>query len=107
MSPHQRLLIYTDNTNVVDIFSSLRCLPKFNVILKKAITLRVAANIDVRVLHVSGEQNNVADALSRARFDHAKSLSPLLTINTFTPPNTVTKQDPSTPPLSMLGAAQK
>ena len=107
MLSHQRLLIYTDNMNVVDIFSSLRCLPEFNIILKKAVTFRVAANVDVRVLHVSGDQNTVADAVSRALFDHAKTLSPLLTINTFTPPNTVSKQDPLTPPLSMLGAAQK
>jgi len=100
MLPHQRLLIYTDNMNVVDIFSSLRCHPDFNALLKKAITLRVSAKIDMRVLHVPGEENTVTDAVSRGLFEHASSLSPLLTLHMFTPPNL-------TPPLSMLGAVKK
>jgi len=61
---HQCILLYTDNLNTVDIFSSLRCLPDYNEILKKSIDLRLDSHADVRVLHVPGEQNQVADALS-------------------------------------------
>ena len=105
MSPYQHLLIYTDNMNVVDIFSSLCCHPEFNIILKRAVTMCIDARIDVRVLHVPGEENTVADAISCASFDLAKSLSPLLTINDFSPPDTIT--NPLQPPLSMLGATKK
>jgi len=107
MSPHQRLLIYTDNMNVVDIFSSLRCLPNFNALLKEAVAMRVAASIDVCILHVLGEQNAIADAVSRALFNNAKSTSPFLTINNFTPPLLTTRTNISTPPQSMLGTAKK
>jgi len=68
LPPHSKLLLYTDNQNTVDIFSSLRCLPTFSSILQMSITLRTVAQVDVRVLHVPGEKNEVADALSRADF---------------------------------------
>ena len=107
MSPYQTLLIYTDNTNVVDIFSSLRCQPAFNAIIKRAVSARVKAQVDVRVLHVPGEKNNIADTISRAKFDDAKSLSPELSIRTFTPPCFVRKPTQLTPPLFTLGATKK
>jgi len=68
MSPAQKLLVYTDNMNVVDIFSSLRCHPEFNNILRDAISTRVKADIDMRVLHVAGDMNGVADTISRQNF---------------------------------------
>jgi len=48
--------------------------------------MRVAANINIHVLHVPGEQNFVADTISCVLFDHASSLSPLLTLHTLHQP---------------------
>jgi len=107
MLPRQRLIVYTDNMNVVNIFSSLRCLPEFNVILKMAVTMRVTANVDIRVLHISGEENAIADAVSRALFDQARTLSPLIALHDFTPTNTISSRDSLSPPLTLLGATKK
>ena len=57
-------VIYTDNLNTVDIFTSLRALPDYNVILRTAVDLLYARNHNLRVLHVPGVRNQVADALS-------------------------------------------
>ena len=85
LPPRSKLLLYTDNQNTVDIFSSLRCLPDFSRLLQTSITLRTLADIDVRVLHVPGVENEVADALSRGDFHRALSVSPNLILNFFTP----------------------
>jgi hypothetical protein len=42
--------------------------------------------IDLRVIHFPGEQNVVADALSRWRADLALAAQPGLIIGPFTPP---------------------
>ncbi len=105
--PHQKLLIYTDNTNIVDIFSSLHCHPEFNTIVKHAVSTRVESQIDVRVLHIPGNMNGVADAISRAEFDHAKMLAanlsiPSLSILNFPPPLPI-----ASPPHTSSGASEK
>jgi hypothetical protein len=43
-------------------------------------------NIDLRVLHVAGKRNTVADAISRQNFVSTKLLAPGLAINPFEPP---------------------
>ena len=106
MTPHQKLLIYTDNSNVVDIFFS-HCRPEFNTIIKHAISTRVESQINVRVLHIPGDMNGVADAIPRAEFDHAETLAanlsiPSLSILNFPPPLPI-----ASPPHTSLGASQK
>jgi hypothetical protein len=59
-----RFLIYTDNSNTIDVFSSLRVLPTYNHLLKTAVDILQLGDNDMRVLHVSGMDNAVADALS-------------------------------------------
>ena len=112
MSPHQKLLIYTDNTNVVDIFSSLRCCPKFNTIVKHAVSSHVKSQIDVQVLHIAGDMNGVADAISHAKFDRGKTLAanlstPSLSILDFPPPLPTNKSNLASPPHISLGASEK
>ena len=80
MTPNQKLLLYTDNANVVDIFSSLRCCPEFNTIVKHAVSTRVKSRVDLQVLHVPGEMNSVADAISRVDFNCAKILAVNLSV---------------------------
>src|SRR6266511_1682128 len=73
------------NLNTVDIFASLRALPAYNVILQTAVDLLYEGNHELRVLHVPGEANTVADALSRQNYARAWELQPDLTISEFEP----------------------
>jgi hypothetical protein len=99
----ERIVLYTDNQNTVDIFSSLHALPTFNWMLQKSVDLRLRTNSTLRVLHISGTENQVADALSRAEFDRARaaasSTDGCLTISEFIPAS------PLQPPGATLGAA--
>jgi hypothetical protein len=80
-------VIYTDNMNSVDMFNSLRALPAYNPLLTSTVDKIISHSFDIRVLHIEGEKNTVADAISRGNFDVAKSLvSGGLTIIDFTPP---------------------
>jgi hypothetical protein len=78
-----RILLYTDNLNSVDIFSTLSCLPVYNEILRASVDIRISARTDVRVLHVRGEDNEVADALSRLDLERALLLEPDLIASPF------------------------
>ena len=81
-----RVVIYTDNLNTVQIFNSLACLPAYNHILRYSVDILLSTKIDLRVLHVSGEHNTVADALSRCQFLTALDAAPGLQIAPFEPP---------------------
>ncbi|KAJ7161680.1 hypothetical protein C8R46DRAFT_1037880 [Mycena filopes] len=85
--PHgSRLTVYTDSSNTVDIFGSLKALPVYNEILKSAIDVQLAHGLDIRVLHVAGSLNSVADAISRWKNALALRLVPGLAIHPFTAP---------------------
>lgn len=84
--PPRRVAVYTDNTNSVDIFNSLRASPPYNSILMSAVDVLLQLHIDLRVFHVSGADNQVADALSRFNNDAARRFAPGLIIASFTPP---------------------
>ncbi|KAF9543880.1 hypothetical protein CPC08DRAFT_649764 [Agrocybe pediades] len=81
-----RIVIYTDNLNTVHMFNSLSCPPSFNPLLRAAVDVIIEQQLHLRVLHIAGADNTVADALSRVRFDIALELVPDLTINAFLPP---------------------
>jgi hypothetical protein len=88
-----RLLIFSDNTNTVDIFHSLRSLPPYNDLLKFTITLLIKHNISLRVVHIPGIDNSIADFLSRFENTKALALCPSLSISTFQPPRVAMGQD--------------
>ncbi|KAF8989658.1 hypothetical protein BDZ89DRAFT_974667 [Hymenopellis radicata] len=81
-----RLTIFTDNSNTVNIFNTLRARPEYNDILLASVDIRVRSNIDIRVLHVSHDDNVVADALSRDYFDVLHVLTPDIKMESFKPP---------------------
>ncbi|PPQ92713.1 hypothetical protein CVT25_014020 [Psilocybe cyanescens] len=89
-----RVVLYTDSFNTVQIFNSMAALPEFNEILKMAVNhiLRNAdrnispTQVDLRVVHIPGKKNIVADALSRGLFHVAIDEVPSLRIHDFTPP---------------------
>jgi hypothetical protein len=71
----------------------------------------MGGNHDLRVLHVPGEENQVADALSRGDFARAIRLHPQLEnhISRFAPYQRSYQNSTYTlqPPLPMLGATQQ
>ena len=81
-----RVVIFTDNLNSVQIFSSLACLPAYNHLLRRSVDLLLANDVQLCVLHVPGEENRIADALSRCQFSAALALIPDLSISPFQPP---------------------
>jgi hypothetical protein len=99
-----RFVIYTDNSNTVDIFNTLRALPPYDHLLKSAVDI---LNLGDHDLHVPGVDNAVDDALSRADFHRALDIAPYLNISNFEPwswspsaGNSLTFQ----PPRGTLGA---
>jgi len=59
-----KIVIYMDNFPTVSMFSSLRALPDYNCILRAAVDILLEGKHELRVIHISGESNSVADALS-------------------------------------------
>ena len=78
-----KIIIFTDNSVTVSMFNSLRSLPEYNCILKSAVDILIDGDLQLRVLHIAGERNDVADALSHADFMRVLHLHPHLTIRTF------------------------
>ena len=78
-------VVFTDNMNTVDIFNSFRALPPYNHLLKAAVDTLNHGDHDMRILHIAGTENTVANALSCADFYRAMALSPNLKISTFEP----------------------
>ena len=85
-APPHRLVIFSDNSNTVNIFNSLRAIAPYNRLLISAMNVVLDHGIDFRVLHVRGVDNPVADAISRFKNDLAVSLCPGLVIRSFKPP---------------------
>lgn len=61
----RRILIYTDNTNTVDMFNVLRAEQAYNPLLITSVNLPLRFDRELRVFRVPGIENGVADALSR------------------------------------------
>ncbi|KZT22419.1 hypothetical protein NEOLEDRAFT_661863 [Neolentinus lepideus HHB14362 ss-1] len=81
-----RLVIFSDSSNTVDMFNTLRAITPYNEILQCAVDILLDTGIDLRVQHIPGEKNVVADALSRFNNQAALSVCPSLQISMFQPP---------------------
>ena len=88
-----KLLVLSDNTNTVDIFQSLRCKPPYNDLVKFTVSLLLKHHISLRVVHVPGIDNIVADALSCFQNERALAACPGLKISTFQPPQLTMGQE--------------
>ncbi|OBZ71265.1 hypothetical protein A0H81_08358 [Grifola frondosa] len=82
----KRIAILSDNTDAVSIFNTLRALPDYNPILMLSVDILLHDSIQLRVDHIAGVDNEVADALSHNDPDHACRFAPGLRIFPFTPP---------------------
>ena len=87
LSPKPRwILIYTDNTNTVDIFNSLHAKPFYNPLLITAVDALIEHNAQLRVLHILGSRNTIADALSRGNNALVFRRHPKARLFGFSPP---------------------
>lgn len=84
--PSSKLVVFSENQNTVDLFSSLSTRPDYNPLLIYATSLLLDFDIRLKVIHVPGESNHIADALSRRLWQRAIDLSPGITITKFKPP---------------------
>ena len=80
------LLIFTDNTNTVNIFHSLWMLPPYNELLKFTVSILLKFNISLRVVYIPGVDNVITDSLSRFENTKAIAACPDLSISSFQPP---------------------
>ncbi|KAF5383939.1 hypothetical protein D9757_007395 [Collybiopsis confluens] len=95
LPPPKCVAIFTDNSNSVDIFNSLKAHAPHNNILLTAVNHAIESNVQFRVFHIPGTENGIADALSRFDNDRVFDLCPDTAISTFQPPRV------------LLGAASK
>lgn len=86
-NPPRRLAIFTDNLNTVQVFNSLKAHNEYNHILLLAARLRIESRVDLRVTHIPGVDNSVADALSRGLLSSAQQLVPGLAIHALGEPS--------------------
>ncbi|KAF5343376.1 hypothetical protein D9758_015628 [Tetrapyrgos nigripes] len=81
-----RIVIFTDNLNTVSMFNSLHAKPDYNPLLITAMNTLLDNNLQLRVLHIPGSENVIADAISRSNFDIVASKHPESTLHIFSPP---------------------
>lgn len=83
----KRLAIFSDNSNTVAMFNTLRALLVYNPLLTLAIDNLIQFDIDLRVSHIPGSSNTAADLLSRSNFTELCRLFPGIQIRKFAPPS--------------------
>ncbi|KAE9407512.1 hypothetical protein BT96DRAFT_1039619 [Gymnopus androsaceus JB14] len=81
--------VFTDNTNTVDMFNSLKAKQLYNPLLLTAVDHAIRSDVKFRVGHIPGEENGIADALSRFDYTRISDLAPSMEIFSFTPPQLV------------------
>jgi hypothetical protein len=81
-----RLAVFTDSLNTVYMFNTLSAGAGYNRLLMSVVETILVFDIDFRVFHIAGEENVVADHLSRWRAREALLCSPGLRVFPFQPP---------------------
>ena len=71
---------------MVDMFNTLCAQPLYNPLLITTIEILLHSKTHLRVFHVPGDENIVADALSHSRYDSIFHLVPTLQVYNFIPP---------------------
>jgi hypothetical protein len=81
-----RLAVFTDSLDTVQMFDSLRASSTYNPILFSTCGALISHSVDLRVFHIAGDRNVVADALSRGLAHVALQTQPQLQLFSFQPP---------------------
>jgi hypothetical protein len=80
-----RIALFSDNSNCVDAFNSLSSPHPYNIVLRACIDRLLSNNIRLRVFHIPGSENVVADLLSRDRAPEVLLRIPNIQIASFSP----------------------
>lgn len=75
-TPIHQVVIYTDNSNTINIFISLKVHGVFNVMLKFTVDILLTYDFDLQVIYLAGSDNMVADLLSHQCLDNLFVLKP-------------------------------
>lgn len=81
-----KMLIYTDNSNTVAMFNSLRAHPPYNTILLVAVDILQQYDVDLWAEFIPGYSNRVVDTLSWFQNKHLLMLAPAASFFDFEPP---------------------
>ena len=74
---NKRILLFCDNESVVSIVNSKRShVPRVMDLLRHLTLLTLEHNFYLKVRHIEGKQNEIADALSRFQMDRFRALAP-------------------------------
>jgi hypothetical protein len=84
-SKPKRLLIFSNNFNTVNMFASFSAKVAYYEILMEVSNLIRDSGTDLRVEHISGSDNLIADFLSRKNFDEVRKMFPFLPMHDFQP----------------------
>ncbi|TFY77497.1 hypothetical protein EWM64_g6514 [Hericium alpestre] len=82
----QRVAIFSDSLNTVQMFNSMRARPSYNELLLFTCRKLLLHHVDLRVFHIAGEVNIIADTLSRNLLHVALQYEADLDIHLFQPP---------------------
>jgi len=80
------LLIYTNSLNCIDMFNSLHAQEGYSDILLFTVCMIISTKISLRIFHIPGTDNAVANALSQQLLATTINLLPGLKIHHFQPP---------------------
>ncbi|KAJ3805252.1 hypothetical protein F5876DRAFT_91577 [Lentinula aff. lateritia] len=89
LSTVHHVFVFTDNTNMVDMFHALKAKQLYSPLLLTAIDHSICSNLQFRIVHIPGDENDIADVLSRFDYAHILQLVPSMEIYNFTPPQLV------------------
>ncbi|KAF5366419.1 hypothetical protein D9758_009736 [Tetrapyrgos nigripes] len=85
LNQFHHIIIFTDNSNTVNMFNTLHAKPDYNPLLITAMNILLDHNIQLCVLHIPGADNTIADTISHSKFDIVYSRFPTAALSTFTP----------------------
>lgn len=70
---------------MVTMFNSFHALPHYNLLLTHVIDHLLSGGHELKVQFIPIQENQVADLISRQKFDEACQMFPLLTVELFQP----------------------
>lgn len=84
--PGSWLAVYTDNANIVNMFNSLHIQPLYNPLLITVVKLLLKFNIELRIFHIPGEDNIIANVLSHLWYNIVQYHMLTMHVYHFIPP---------------------
>ena len=76
-------MVYTDNSNTVDLFRTLHATPDLNPIVLTAADLMMHFDCQLWVIHIAGEQNDIANSISCYQNSYAVAMACMCNTNLY------------------------